>query len=145
MKPLLYVLCLVIAFLLIDIVFDFLLDNALFQILNWFNQLPLFWIFAIFIAGGTGLLFISLKLMNLGSAYIAKSLSKICEPSAFNTVIAICLYLANTIWSITIVWQAIPHFGFLITIEFIVICLYILIINATLIQPGKLSSAAINE
>ena len=112
------------------------LENAVIDLLNWFNLLNL-WIKIISIFFGISI-FVGL-ILNLGSIFINLVnllIWKIFPVNIFTQIIAFLLAIYNVVYLIWGFKKLVPYWNFWYKIEFIIIVILIILINSVLI-PKK--------
>ncbi|NVN93785.1 MAG: hypothetical protein HXX18_00740 [Bacteroidetes bacterium] len=141
MKTLLLSLCYVaVLFIMVtltDYALYWLLNNVVFNIINRYNHISVFWEIVIFVMG-TSIFFSFLDLIGTGLAFINAGVFYWFPSNWFTLIISILVFISNLSYSIKILWDSIPSFTFLTTIEFIVLCLLVSSINYIFVNRHKL-------
>ena len=128
-----YVLVLFVMVSLTDLAFYWLLNNVIFNILDWYNSLNFFFKFLLFIfAFGLFYSFIQilqnlLILLNASAFYWFPS-------NLFTLSVSILVFISNSAYCIRELWLSIPKFNFLMTLEFLLLCVFLISVNSIYID-----------
>ncbi len=122
---------------LTDYALYWLLNNVVFDVINWYNHINIFWEVIIF-GMGASLFFAMLEIIGKSFAFINAGVFYWFPSNWFTLIISLLVFISNLSYSIKILWDSIPSFNFLTTIEFIVLCLLIISINYIFVNRHKL-------
>jgi hypothetical protein len=105
-----------------------ILNNILFEVINWYNKLNIFFELLLFIIGGS--LFFSLIALFSNFLSFLNGVIFYWFPSNILTlIISLLVFFSNTAYCIKILWSSMGNFTILSTLEFIVLCLYLISVN----------------
>ena len=113
---------------------EWLLNNVIFKLLNWFNHLSFFWQLILFFFEGFILIMIIMSFARIVGSFLSYYIFLKLPDNLFTIIVSTALYLFNVGLSIYWLWQSIPNFTFLITIEFLLLVYLIFALN-TIIMP----------
>lgn len=141
MKTLLLSLCYVaVLFIMVsltDYALYWLLNNVVFNVINWYNHISIFWEVVIFVMGAS--IFFSMLGLIVNGLQVINGMVFYWFPSNwFTLVISLLVFISNSSYNIKILWDSIQSFNFLTTLEFIVLCLLIISINYIFVNRHKL-------
>ncbi len=123
-----YIIVLFIMASLTDFANYWILNNILFKIINWYNQIGFIYEFLLFfIAGG---LFMSLiGLFSNFVSFINGVIFYWFPSNLLTLIISLFVFFSNTAFGIKILWDSMGSFTFLTTLEFLLLALYLISIN----------------
>ena len=132
----LYFIIAVALIFLLDLGLDWILNNAIFSILNWFNRLSLVFKILLILIGGlslfANLLAITGKISTLFGGLIFNKLPQ----NWFTFIAPMLLSTANAIWYIIVLWKIPEHYNFWIVCELILLSIFIWGLSA-IVLPAK--------
>ena len=131
-----YVFLLFLMVALTNYILYWLLNNVVFNVINWYNHISFFWKIVVFIFGA-GAFFSMIELIGQAFALLNNGVFYWFPSNWFTFVISLLVFISNLSYSIKVLWDSIPSFNFLTTLEFIVLCLMVFSINFIFIDRHK--------
>lgn len=132
----LYFVIAVVLLVLLDFGLDWLLDNVVFNILNWFNRLTLFFKIFVFLIGGFTLFISLLQITGRMTTLLGGLIFNKLPQNLFTVIAPFVLAIANAVYCIIILWKVPAHYNFWIVVELIIISVFIWQLCA-IVMPAK--------
>lgn len=112
---------------------EWILNNAVFPALNWFNRLALIWKLLIVCIGAPSLIYLLGALVGLVHGFVVLFLFKNLPPNTSVNIFCLLLFAINVFICIREVWFAMPSWGFWYILEFILLCLFCFAANYSIL------------
>jgi len=132
----LYLIVAIIFIVILDFGLEWLLENVIFSVLDWFNRLSIFWkIFILFLGGGS-LFWALLEMTGRISTLLGGLVFNKLPQNLFTVIAPFILSIANAVWYIIILWKIPEHYSFWIVVELIFLSVFIWQLSA-IVMPAK--------
>lgn len=132
----LYLIVAIIFIVLLDFGLEWLLENVIFSVLDWFNGLSFFWKILIIFLGGGSLFWALLEMTGRISTLLGGLVFNKLPQNLFTVIAPFILAIANAVWYIIILWKIPEHYNFWIVIELIFLSVFIWQLSA-IVMPAK--------
>ena len=132
----LYLIIAVALILLLDLGLEWLLNNVIFSILDWFNRLTLFFKILLLLIGGGSLFWGLLEMTGRISTLLGGLIFNKLPQNLFTVIAPFILAIANAIWYIVVLWRIPEHYNFWIVVELILLSVFIWQLSA-IVMPAK--------
>lgn len=132
----LYLLVSVVLIFLLDLGLEWLLNNIIFSVLDWFNGLTFFFKILLILVGGSSLFWALLEMTGRISTLLGGLIFNKLPQNWFTLIAPSILAIANAVWYIIILWKIPEHYNFWIVCELILLSGFILQLSAIVI-PAK--------
>ncbi len=126
-------------FIILDAILYWLGDRAVFPLLHWFNELEWYFELGLLIIGGSFILMALFSLTNTLATIISHYVFRDFPLNHFTFTVGVLLGLANIALNIVYTWNQFTPFGFLRSLEFVLLFVFICGVNFILF-PGKMMS-----
>ncbi len=136
LRSALYLIIAVVLIFLLDLGLEWLLDNVIFSVLDWFNRLTLFFKIMLLLIGGGSLFWALLEMTGRISTLLGGLIFNKLPQNLFTVIAPSILAIANAIWYIVILWRIPEHYNFWIVIELIFLSGFIWQLSA-IVMPAK--------
>lgn len=133
MNWILYVVFIIALAIGIQFFIEWMLNNAVFPVLNWFNRLALLWKLLIILVGAPSLIYILGALVGVFHAFIVLFLFKNLPANKYVNTICLIIFAVNVFICIRDVWFVMPSWGFWYILEFILLCLFCFAANYSIL------------
>ena len=132
----LYLIIAVILIFLLDLGLEWLLNNVIFSVLDWFNKLTLFFKILLLLIGGGSLFWALLEMTGKISTLLGGLIFNKLPQNLFTVIAPFILAIANAIWYIIILWKIPEHYNFWIVCELIFLSGFVWQLSA-IVMPAK--------
>ena len=132
----LYFLIAVALLLIVDIGLAWLFNEVVFDILDSFNKLHLFFKLLILFLGGATLFWALLAIVSRISTLIGGLIFDRLPKNWFTVIAPFVVAIANAIWNLVLLWSLPTHFNFWIIVELIFLSVFIWGLSA-IVLPAK--------
>ena len=117
----LYLIVAIIFIVLLDFGLEWLLENVIFSVLDWFNGLNFFWKILILFLGGGSLFWALLEMTGRISTLLGGVVFNKLPQNLFTVIAPFILAIANAVWYIILLWKIPEHYNFWIVCELILL------------------------
>lgn len=131
-----YVILVAILLILINSAFSWFFNNAIFDMLNWFNDRPLWLKILLLIIGVTVILKFALTLFMMISTALGNIVLRRFPSNYFTQWISFILFLGCAYYSIKELWGLTDGYDFWIIAELLLLSFFIIGFNFSIIQPN---------
>lgn len=131
-----YLIIAVVLIFLLDLGLEWLFENLIFSVLDWFNSLKLFFKIIILFFGGSSLFWALLVMTGRISTLLGGLIFNKFPQNLFTVIAPFVLAIANAIWYIIILWKIPEHYNFWIVCELILLSGFIWQLSA-IVMPAK--------
>lgn len=139
-----YVIVLFTMVSLTDLAFYWVFNKVLFKVINWYNELNFFFKFLLFIFA-FGIFYTFIQLLEYLLILLNAAVFYWFPSNLFTLSVSILVFISNTAYSIRELWKSMPAFNFLITMEFIILCFFLISVNYIFINRHGLKERISNK
>jgi hypothetical protein len=112
---------------------EWMLNNAAFPAINWFNKLALFWKLLIVFFGATTLIYLLASAVGLIHGLFVLFIFKNLPRNSIVNWFAIIIFYLNVIICVKAVYSAMPSWKLWFIIEFLALCLFCIAANYSIL------------
>lgn len=113
--------------------FSWLINNAVYPLLNWYNALTLLWKWILLFVQGFVVILIVLSILKMITGVITHLIFYKLPENSFTIIMSSLVYLATVTFCIIELWETSPKFSFFIFLEFVFMVLIVFSINSVLL------------